>query len=76
MDVAKGMLGLPPDRFGRRDLRVTVETERQAVRYGVSVLPPEMQEEKKSYVCPCAQLRTVPLLDRVGACVPPALEAS
>jgi hypothetical protein len=31
MDVAKGMLDLPPDRFGRRDTKMTFEKERQQV---------------------------------------------
>ena len=32
MDIAKGMLGLPPDRFGRKDFRMTFDMERKAVR--------------------------------------------
>lgn len=31
MDIAKGMLDLPPDRFGRRNQRATFEDERKQV---------------------------------------------
>ena len=45
MDIAKGMLGLPPDRFGRKDFKMTFDMERRAVRTrntGVFLHPPSL----------------------------------
>jgi hypothetical protein len=38
MDIAKGMLDLPPDRFGRKTQRVTFEDERKQVPHTPALL--------------------------------------